>query len=110
MTHATFDLYLTDAADPVIAIVTGEIDATNTADFVMAVDDLPGPRPLVVDLSDLTYMDSAGFAELDRMLARGAIVVVLPQDSALRKAAALIGLPCHDDVGTAVAAAGFPRR
>ncbi len=83
---------------------TGEIDVTNAADFIRSVEDIPAPRPLIVDLSNLHYLDSAGFAALDQLLGRRAIVIVLDPDSPVRAAAALMGLPCHHSVDAAATA------
>jgi anti-anti-sigma factor len=102
MTAPAFAL-TTATGDPTrIAIaVTGEIDVTTAAEFVAAVDAVDGPRPLIVDLSGLLYLDSAGFVALDDLLARQAIVIVLSPESPIRTAAALMGLPCHDTVDAA---------
>lgn len=85
--------------------VGGEIDVTNAAEFVRTVDGIEAARPLVVDLGGLGYLDSAGFAALDDLLARRAVVVVLAPDSPIHAAAMLMGLPCHDTVQAATAAA-----
>jgi len=78
-----------------VVTVTGEIDLTNADDFATEITHLPGPGPTIVDFTRLRYLDSAGFAVLDPMLADGTIVIVLPPTSPLRKAADLVGLPCH---------------
>lgn len=104
MTTTAFELRPTDGAGARITAVAGEVDATNAAEFVAAVRELPGLRPLVLDIGVLSYVDSAGFAALDRLLADGTIVIVLAPHSVIRKAAALVGLPCHDNVETALAA------
>jgi hypothetical protein len=58
-------------------------------EFTQAVQELPGPRPLILHLSDADYFDSAGFAALDRLLAQKTIVLVIAPDSMLFKAAEL---------------------
>ncbi|MEU4806155.1 STAS domain-containing protein [Actinosynnema sp. NPDC023587] len=49
--------------------VVGEIDMSNTPTFAAALDDIPGR--LVVDLTEVEYLDSAGlsvlFAHADRI-------------------------------------------
>ena len=89
--------------DRTIAAVTGEVDNTNVTAFTAAVAGLPGPRPVVLDISELYYLDSAGFAALDGLLAAGTITAVLAPDSRLHKAAALIGLPHFDSTDAALA-------
>jgi anti-anti-sigma factor len=41
--------------------VIGEVDVSNAQDLAASIDQ---PGPLVLDCSDLTFMDSAGFAVL----------------------------------------------
>lgn len=81
--------------------VTGEIDATNADEFAQSLMALDGRWPIILQLSGLGYLDSAGFAALDRLLALGVIVVVLSPDSVVHKAAELMGLPFHHDTETA---------
>jgi anti-anti-sigma factor len=90
------------AAD--VVVVTGEVDAGNVAEFTQAVGDLPGPRPLIVDLSTVRYFDSAGFAALDRMLAERAIVLVIAPHGVVSRAAKLICMPAYDNADAARAA------
>lgn len=102
MTPTSFQLHVsTGAAARTIATATGEIDATNAVDFARAVADLPGPRPAILDLSRVSYLDSSGFAQLDRLLGHQAVVIVLSAASHLRRAADIVGMPYHDSVDTA---------
>jgi anti-anti-sigma factor len=86
-----------------IVAVTGEIDVTNATNFITSVDNLTGRRPLIVDLSGLRYLDSAGLAAIFQMVDQGAIVVVLDPSSLVRATASLTNLPCHDSVESAIA-------
>lgn len=88
--------------------IRGEIDAGNAASFEKALADLASPA-LVVDLSGTGYLDSAGFAVLDRLLARTALAVVAAPGSVLRTAAQLVGVPVHDTVAQAQASLRPPR-
>jgi anti-sigma B factor antagonist len=81
--------------------VTGEIDVTNADEFSQSVMTLDGRWPIILQLSGLGYVDSAGFAALDRLLALGTIVVVLSPESVVHKAAELMELPFHHDTETA---------
>jgi anti-anti-sigma factor len=95
----------TVAGRPLMVVeVGGEVDVTSAQAFREAVADLAGPVPLVLDLSRLSYIDSAGFAALDGMLSRGMVTIVLGADAPIRAAADLVGLPCHGKVEDAVAA------
>lgn len=108
MTQPLFRLTSREISDlspgRVVVEVAGEIDATNAAEFIRALDAVPGPRPLVMDLSGLDYIDSAGFAAVDRLLSRRAVTVVLDPLSPIRAAAKLIELPSHDTVDDALRA------
>lgn len=87
--------------DRVTVTASGEVDVTNAAEFARSIEDIPGPRPLILDLSALQYLDSAGFLVLDELLGRQTVVIVLDPASPVRVAAALMGLPCHDTVAAA---------
>src|SRR5262245_47051324 len=88
--------------------VTGEIDVTNACDFIQTIKEMDAPRPLIVDLSNLLYVDSAGFAALDQLLAHRAVVIVLDLNSPVHTAATLMRLPCHDTIRAAVIALQTP--
>jgi anti-sigma B factor antagonist len=105
VTHAVFQLQNPEsgsAADtPAEVTVTGEVDVTNVDEFTRSVLAVPGVRPVILELSGLKYLDSAGFAAVDRLLAQDAIVVVLSPDSLVHRAAELMCLPFHHDIETA---------
>ena len=105
MTRAVFQLQNPDngAAATTTAEVTGtgEIDVTNVDEFTRSVLDVPGPRPIILELSRVKYLDSAGFAALDRLLEQNAIVLVLSPDSFMYRVAELMCLPIHHDTESA---------
>jgi anti-sigma B factor antagonist len=92
---------LTIAADDgiVIASLTGEIDLSNATEIT---DALLGGVPnealgLVIDLSNVSYLDSAGvrmLAELDHRLGwrAQALRIVAPEESRSRRVLAIAGL------------------
>jgi anti-sigma B factor antagonist len=103
----TFDFEVSNAissAKALIATVTGEIDVMNASDFAMAIEDVPTPPCLILDLRGLRYLDSAGFAVLYRFLELRTVVVVLAPDSPIYKAATLVGLPYQESIEAAVSA------
>jgi anti-sigma B factor antagonist len=103
MTVMSFELRTTGpvtAGTVPVVEVGGEIDAGNAASFEKALADLASPA-LVIDLSGAGYLDSAGFAVLDRLLARTALAVVVAPGSVLRTAAQLVSVPFHDTVDQA---------
>ena len=105
MTRAVFQLQIpesdTAAATPAEVTVTGEIDVTNVDEFTRSVLALPGPRPVILPLSPIKYLDSAGFAALDRLIEQSAIVLVLSPDSFMYRVAELMCLPLHHDAEAA---------
>jgi anti-sigma B factor antagonist len=105
MTRAVFQLHNPEidaaAATPAEVTVTGEVDVTNVDEFTQSVLAVPGPRPIILALSGLKYLDSAGFAALDRLLEQDAIVLVLSPDSFMYRVAELMCLPIHHDTESA---------
>ena len=105
MTRAVFQLHNPDGGAeedvPAEVTVTGEVDVTNVAAFTRSVLAVPGPRPVILQLSKVKYLDSAGFAALDRLLEQNAIVLVLAPDSFMYRVAELMCLPIHHDAETA---------
>lgn len=86
---------------PTAVTLTGEVDVTNVDEFTQSVLAVPGARPLILELSAAKYLDSAGFAALDRLLEQNAIVLVLSPDSFMYRVVELMCLPIHPDVETA---------
>ena len=60
-----------------------------------------GPAAHHPPLSAVKYLDSAGFAALDRLLEQNAIVLVLSPDSFMYRVAELMCLPIHHDAEAA---------
>ena len=104
MSRAEFDLQVTgngDASIPAEVTVTGEVDASNVGEFARSLEELPGARPVILQLSTIKYLDSAGFSALDRLLADDAIVIVLAPDSFMYRVAELMCMPIHHDIDSA---------
>jgi len=80
--------------------IHGDVDAANAADLGNALRELAAPA-LIIDLSPLSYFDSAGFAMVDRLLDEIQVVVVISPDSVMRPAAELVNLPFFDSVAEA---------
>ncbi|HEX7303088.1 STAS domain-containing protein [Lentzea sp.] len=71
----TTPLTLTSTTDPQgrsVVKVAGEIDLSNTDSFAAALDDVTGP--LVVDLTEVLYIDSAGMSVLFAHAERAEII------------------------------------
>jgi anti-sigma B factor antagonist len=89
------------ASAPLEVAVTGEVDASNVVEFPRSVRELSGGRPIILQLSSIKYLDSAGFSALDRLLADDEIVIVLAPDSFMYRVAELMCMPIHHDVKAA---------
>lgn len=104
MSRAEFQLETVDrgGTSPLAEVaVTGEVDASNVREFTRSVHELPGERPIVLQLSSVKYLDSAGFSALDRLLADDEIVIVLAPDSFMYRVAELMCMPIHHDAKSA---------
>jgi anti-anti-sigma factor len=80
--------------------VHGEIDLSNAQEVSSAIGSAMGreARRLVVDLSDITYLDSAGVALLLRLaerlqIRRRQLHLVVPRGSPVRRVLVFTGLP-----------------
>lgn len=111
MKPAAFELQILDGpltdghagSTAVVAELHGDVDSTNVLNAEARLTELADGRPLVVDLSEAAYFDSAAFAMLYRLLNSLELSVVLRPGSMLRAAAELIRLPFHDSVEAALA-------
>ncbi len=89
------------ASTPAEVAVTGEVDASNVVDFTRSVRELSRARPIILVLSGVKYLDSAGFSALDRLLADDKIVIVLAPNSFMYRVAELMCMPLHHDAKAA---------
>ncbi|MFZ1160800.1 STAS domain-containing protein [Mycobacterium sp.] len=101
MSRAEFELAVADASMPAEVTVTGEVDASNVHEFTRSVREISGERPLILQLSSVKYLDSAGFSALDRLLADDEIVIVLAPHSFMYRVAELMCMPIHHDADSA---------
>jgi anti-sigma B factor antagonist len=101
MSRGEFQLQTARERTPVEVTVTGEVDASNVVDFDQSLRELPGERPMILHLSSVKYLDSAGFAALDRLLADHHIVIVLSPKSFMYRVAELMCMPIHHDAKAA---------
>ena len=86
--------------ETVVALLTGEVDMSNatTVRQQIAESVTPDDEALIVDLSELSFIDSAGLhsmIELGIVLdeRRQHLLLCLPPDSTIRRAIEIIGLP-----------------
>lgn len=80
------------ASDGTVTLtLEGEIDMTSAPDFRRALDDVPAAGRLVIDLSGVRFLDSAGVKVLYDHLGRQPEIVLGP-DSAIQRVLSLTGL------------------
>jgi anti-sigma B factor antagonist len=75
----------------VVATLNGEIDASN-ADLVRAPLIELAPRRVIVDLTAVRYLDSAGIAMLDAVRRRTEVRLVIARNSTIARALEITGL------------------
>lgn len=115
MSTATFEFTVLsyppgDGASVSLVQVRGEVDVTNAARLRQALADLAGGG-LIVDLSQVGYFDSAGFAALDLLLSEASVAVAVSPGSTVWTAMTLLQVPFHDCLEAAYAALRLtPRR
>ncbi len=83
-----------------IAHIREDIDAANATSIQQQLADALGPVSwsLVIDLSELRYVDSAGIDMLLRLShrlddRRAKLILVIPDSSQLKRLASIVGLP-----------------
>jgi len=82
---------LTSAGVPV-ARVWGELDVASASDVFAAIGKTVGPAEVIVDLSEVTFIDSSGLAALVALARAATVRVVAPHGSPPRRVLDLTGL------------------
>jgi anti-anti-sigma factor len=84
----------------VVAIITGEVDMSNATSVRQQIAEFitPGDDAVIVDMSELSFMDSAGLhgvIELSTVLdeRRQRFLLCVPHGSAIERAIQIVGLP-----------------
>lgn len=99
MITARFELVEVECEPPPVVRLHGEVDASNAFELDRLMGERAAARaPWILDLSAVTYFDSAGFEVLDRAPATGVLSVVVSPSSVVRMAATLMGVPLHDTI------------
>lgn len=93
-----------------ILSVRGEIDLANAERLAEALAEVSeAGRPVVVDASELAFIDSAVFAAIHRAVEQAALHLVVPPDCPTARAFGVSGLaevmPVHESLGAASEAA-----
>lgn len=82
-----------DAGDHAVFIkVRGEVDIANVGDFRRVVAGAPKERPLIVDINEVDYLDSAGVAVLFERAKSGPLEVVAGPCCPVRRVLEVVAL------------------
>lgn len=103
-----------------VAHIHEDIDAANATIAQQQLADVLGPdaSSLIIDLSEIRYLDSAGIDMLLRLSnrldhRRAELILVIPDSSQLKRLATLVGLPdaiaIHPSLSEALQEAAKPR-
>ena len=76
MSQGPFDVATFPARDHTLLCARGEIDIATVAQFAAAISCVADGVPLIVDMADVTFMDSTGLAVLIRAKQQGVSVRV----------------------------------
>ncbi len=103
---------MTDAAH--VVRLEGEVDILALSAFEHAIEPQRPVEAVVVDLSDVTFIDSSGFRVIHAASVRHRVLVVVPPTSRVARAVAVSGLAevveLHGTLDEAIAEVGAPRR
>jgi anti-sigma B factor antagonist len=103
------------AADLTVVAVRGEVDLANAGVLEQRlVEAARRGLPVVVDLTEVDFMDSSGFRTLHRGADAATVILVVPPEGALRRVVGLAGLDglmtVCDDVPSATEKARTSRK
>jgi anti-anti-sigma factor len=70
----------------------GELDVANASDVFAAIRKAVGPAEVIVDFSEVTFIDSSGLAELVALARAATVRVVAPRGTPPRRVLELTGL------------------
>lgn len=100
MTQARFEVKKASAGRPPAVVVSGDIDLANVADFEAAMSKaLSGPGELTVDLTKVSYCDSAAVRALFSKAANTQLTMIVRPSGHI---ATLLGISGLDRVVTVV--------
>jgi anti-anti-sigma factor len=91
VTSAFGDLERDDRLDAVVARLQGDIDSSNVASVIVPLGRQAEGKRLVLDLSDVRYIDSAGIAAIEALRSSVELSLVVPGPSTIRRALQIVG-------------------
>jgi anti-anti-sigma factor len=70
----------------------GDIDSSNAGGLITPLADGAPDQALIIDLSDVQYIDSAGIAAMETLRIRARLHIVAPPSTIVRRALQIVGL------------------
>jgi anti-anti-sigma factor len=91
VTSAGVDIERSDQPRAVVARLHGDIDSSNAAEILLPLAAEAAGCPLILALDDVQYIDSAGMAAIEALRNSGALYIVAPRPSIVRRALEIVG-------------------
>jgi len=106
-----FAFRLREETERTIVVIRGEIDLSNADDLSKALTEAATRNvPVVVEASELAFIDSAGFAAIQRLMERATVLLVVPPTCPTARGFGVSGLgqivPFFESLDEARAATG----
>jgi anti-anti-sigma factor len=109
MTDSLHSLRIDTRGPTPVAVIAGEIDASNAATVASELSARESPK-MVIDLGDVRYLDSAGIAMLDELRRSCQLFLVVPEQSMIHRTMKIVGfdqlVPVFASIDDALASAG----
>jgi anti-anti-sigma factor len=111
MTDVLHTIRIDTRGPVVLAVIAGEIDASNTATIASELLTHTAGT-MIIDLDDVRYLDSAGIAMLDQLRRTCELLLVVPEHSIIHRTMKIVGfdqlVPFFTSVDDALASATRP--
>jgi anti-anti-sigma factor len=93
MANDDYEHRVVEEADCTIVMISGEIDMSNADDLSKALDEAAARGlPVVVDATELAFIDSAGFAAIQRAIEMATVYLLVPPGCPTARGFAVSGL------------------
>lgn len=93
MTNDEFAYHIEDRPTHTTVAIRGEIDLSNAADLGKVLAEAASRElPVVIDAGELAFIDSAGFAAIQRLLDKATVYLVVPPECSTARSFAVSGL------------------
>lgn len=91
MTTPAADIERDERLRALVVHVHGDIDSSNAADLVASLTGEAPGQALIIDLSDVQYIDSAGMAAIDALRNTTELYLIASGSSVVRRTLQIVG-------------------